>query len=200
MTTLFTDSIEKAAAVIAEGGVIVCPSEGVYGISCSVQNEQAIKRVIAIKHRSSSKGLIIVDSSIDYLKEYLDESRVDQESLSLMDMMWPGPHTFVVPVIESFRNAAVKEDHTAGVRISAFEPLAQICKLAKTPIVSTSANISGENATSFIDNLDKRVTDNVDLVLTLACGGQSAPTSIYNTLTKTLIRNGPMWNEKLSVI
>ncbi len=198
MTALFTDSIEKAAKVIAEGGVIVCPSEGVFGISCSVFNEEAIKRVIAVKHRSSSKGLIIVDSSMEYLKDYLDEKRLDSKSKSLMDKMWPGPHTFVVPVISSFKNAAVRDDHTAGVRISAFRPLASLCELAKCPIVSTSANISGCDATSQLDKLDKKVTDNVDLVLTLPCGGQSAPTSIYNTLTHTLIRKGPMWNETLN--
>ena len=48
MSTIFTDSIEQAASVIASGGVIVCPSEGVYGISCSVFNEAAVKRIIAV--------------------------------------------------------------------------------------------------------------------------------------------------------
>lgn len=198
MSTIYTDSIEQAASVIANGGVIVCPSEGVYGISCSVFNDEAIKRIIAVKHRSSSKGLIIVDSSFEYLKEYLDESRVDEKAMSLMDWMWPGPHTFVVPVIPQFQNAAVRDDHTSGVRISAFKPLADICRLAKSPIVSTSANISGLSATSELNKIDPLIADNVDLVLTLPCGGQSAPTSIYNTLTHTLIRQGPMWDEKLA--
>lgn len=197
MSTIFTDSIEQAASVIASGGVIVCPSEGVYGISCSVFNEAAVKRIIAVKHRSSTKGLIIVDSSLEYLREYLDESRVDARAMALMDGMWPGPHTFVVPVVDEFKNAAVRDDHTAGVRISAFRPFAEICSKAKTPIVSTSANISGENATSDLESIDPRITDNVDLVLTLPCGGLSASTSIYNILTHTLIRQGPMWDEKL---
>lgn len=200
MSTIFTDSIEQAASVIASGGVIVCPSEGVYGISCSVFNEAAVKRIIAVKHRSSAKGLIIVDSSLEYLREYLDESRVDARAMALMDGMWPGPHTFVVPVVDEFKNAAVRDDHTAGVRISAFRPFAEICSKAKTPIVSTSANISGENATSDLESIDPRITDNVDLVLTLPCGGLSASTSIYNTLTHTLIRQGPMWDEKLKKI
>lgn len=200
MSTIFTDSIEQAASVIASGGVIVCPSEGVYGISCSVFNEAAVKRIIAVKHRSSTKGLIIVDSSLEYLREYLDESRVDARAMALMDGMWPGPHTFVVPVVDEFKNAAVRDDHTAGVRISAFRPFAVICSKAKTPIVSTSANISGENATSDLESIDPRITDNVDLVLTLPCGGLSASTSIYNTLTHTLIRQGPMWDEKIKKI
>ena len=178
MSTIFTDSIEQAASVIASGGVIVCPSEGVYGISCSVFNEAAVKRIIAIKHRSSAKGLIIVDSSLEYLREYLDESRVDDRAMALMDGMWPGPHTFVVPVVDEFKNAAVRDDHTAGVRISAFRPFAEICSKARTPIVSTSANISGESATCDLESIDPRITDNVDLVLTLPCGGLSASTSI----------------------
>ena len=200
MSTIFTDSIEQAASVIASGGVIVCPSEGVYGISCSVFNEAAVKRIIAIKHRSSAKGLIIVDSSLEYLREYLDDSRVDASAMALMDGMWPGPHTFLVPVVDEFKNAAVRDDHTAGVRISAFRPFAEICSKARTPIVSTSANISGESATCDLESIDPSITDNVDLVLTLPCGGLSASTSIYNTLTHTLIRQGPMWEEKLKKI
>lgn len=194
MEDKFTKDILRVALVIKSGGVIVCPSEGVYGISCSLFNEDAIKRVISIKERDVSKGLIIVDHSLDKLSSYLDDTRLNEQSKALINKMWPGPHTFVLPIIESFKSIAEKENHTAAVRITAFETLKEICKQADTPIISTSANISGKEATFKISNLDSVIIDRVDLVLDLPCGGQSSPTSIYDTTTNTLVRKGPGWN------
>jgi L-threonylcarbamoyladenylate synthase len=194
MEDKFTKDILRAALVIQSGGVIVCPSEGVYGISCSLFNEDAIKRVISIKERDVSKGLIIVDHTLDKLSAYIDNSRLNEKAKELINKMWPGPHTFVLPIIESFNSIAEKENHTAAVRITAFEALKEICKQAGTPIISTSANISGKAATSVISQLDSVIVDRVDLVLDLPCGGQSSPTSIYDTTTNTLVRKGPGWN------
>ena len=172
MSAKVTNSIKDAALVIQQGGVVICPSEGVYGISCSLFNEDAIKRVIKIKERDIAKGLIIVDSSLDTLKTYLDEKRVDDKSKALLKKYWPGPHTFVLPVVKTFNSTALRENHTVAIRITANEYLSALCTMAKTPMISTSANISGLSATSSLDNLDKRLYQRVDLILDLPCGGQ----------------------------
>ena len=80
MRAVFSKSIAKAAEVIKSGGLVICPSEGVYGISCSVFNEDAVKKVIAAKERDVSKGLIIVDSSLSLLSGYIDDKRVDDSA------------------------------------------------------------------------------------------------------------------------
>ncbi|MGN0893386.1 MAG: L-threonylcarbamoyladenylate synthase [Succinivibrio sp.] len=193
--SILTDSIEKAAAVIRDGGVIICPTEGVYGISCSVFNEDAVNRVISIKQRDISKGLIIVDSSLDILNQYIDREKIDDYSQSLMEKMWPGPHTFVLPVKDDLKTVAVRDNRTVAVRITSFNILAALCKYARVPLISTSANISGFEATDSLDRLDSKLEDKVDLVLTLPCSGQSEPTSIYDTQTKKLVRKGPHWIE-----
>lgn len=195
MTAVFSTSITKAAEVIKSGGLVICPSEGVYGISCSVFNEDAVKKVIAAKERDVSKGLIIVDNSLYTLSRYIDSKRVDNESHKLMSSMWPGPHTFILPMTDDFHSIALKDNHTVAVRITAFETLAALCRECATPLVSTSANISGQPATSDVTLLDKKLLERVDLVLTLPCGGQNAPTSIFDTLTHTLVRKGPGWKE-----
>lgn len=195
MRAVFSKSITKAAEVIKSGGLVICPSEGVYGISCSVFNEDAVKKVIAVKERDVSKGLIIVDSSLSLLSRYIDDKRVDDSAYKLMSSMWPGPHTFILPMNDDFHSIALKDNHTVAVRITAFETLANLCKESGVPLVSTSANISGHEATSEISLLDKKLLDRVQLVLDLPCGGQNAPTSIYDTLTHTLVRKGPGWKE-----
>lgn len=195
MSAIITSSIHSAAKVITDGGVVICPSEGVYGISCSLFDETAIKRVIAIKERDISKGLIIVDHYLACLKEYLNEELIDENAHSLMQRMWPGPHTFVLPVKASFKSSALRDNHAVAVRITNFIHLAQLCKDSKVPLISTSANISGLPATSDLSSLDERLLDRVDLILDLPCGGQSAPTSIYDTLANKLVRKGPAWKD-----
>ncbi|MGN1281977.1 MAG: L-threonylcarbamoyladenylate synthase [Succinivibrio sp.] len=193
--TIHTDSVKEAAQVIRQGGVIICPTEGVYGISCSVFNEEAVSRVIAIKQRDVSKGLIIVDSALDCLNQYIAFDRIDDISLGLIKKMWPGPHTFVLPVNDKLKTAAIRENRTVAVRITAFDTLSQLCSIAQVPVISTSANISGQPATDSLDRLDPDLCNRVDLVLTLPCSGQSEPTSIYDTQTRKLVRKGPHWIE-----
>ena len=195
MSAIITSSIEEAAKVITQGGVIICPSEGVYGLSCSLLDENAIKRVIKIKRRDIRKGLILVDHNLNTLEPYLDSNLIDKASFALMNKMWPGPHTFVVPTKDNFKSTALRDNHTVAIRITGFKPLATLCNLAKVPLISTSANISGQEATSDIDKLNPILLEEVDLVLNLPCGGLSSPTSIYDTLSHTLVREGPEWNE-----
>ncbi len=195
MTAEFTEDIKRAAKVVAAGGVIICPSEGVYGISCSFKNEDAIGRIIRIKERDALKGLIVVDASAEYLDSYIAKDAVDAYSQKLMQRMWPGPHTFILKARENFSSQALRPDNSMAVRITAFKPLSELCKEAKVPLISTSANISGRPATSSIDELDSVLLERVDLVLNLPCGGQLAPTSIYDTRNHTLVRKGPSWKE-----
>ncbi|MGN0903313.1 MAG: L-threonylcarbamoyladenylate synthase [Succinivibrio sp.] len=195
MSAVFTRSLEEASATLKKGGVIVCPSEGVYGISCSLECEDAIARIIDIKKRDMSKGLIIVADNLSHLLSRLDGSYLTQKTLDLMARHWPGPHTFVLRASKNFQSRAVRPDHTVAVRVTAFEPLSQLCSLSSSPLISTSANISGKNAVTSIEMLDEEIVANVDLVLDLPCGGQSEPTSIYDTLTGTLVRSGPFWKE-----
>jgi len=195
MTAELTEDIKRAAKVVAEGGVIICPSEGVYGLSCSFKNEDAIQRIIRIKQRDALKGLIVVDATPDYLENYIAKSDIDEYSLKLMQRMWPGPHTFILEARENLSSLALRPDNSMAVRITAFKTLSELCSAALVPLISTSANISGKPATSSIDELDSVLLERVDLVLNLPCGGQLAPTSIYDTRNHTLVRKGPSWKE-----
>ncbi len=197
MTAQFTTELDRAACALREGAVIVCPSEGVYGLSCDATNEEAIAKIIALKRRDSAKGLIMVDCNRNFLNAHLDTERLNPKALALMEHNWPGPHTFVVPVLESFKSKAIRDDHTLAFRVTAFAPLAALCKKLGRPLISTSANISGQRAVSTLDDLDISIIIGADYVVAFECGGQSQPTSIYDTLTSTLIRQGPGFKENL---
>ncbi|MBQ2381896.1 MAG: threonylcarbamoyl-AMP synthase [Succinivibrio sp.] len=195
MSSNFTDDIEKVASVLKNGGVVITPSEGVYGISCALNSESAINRIISVKQRDIRKGLIVVDKDLSYLKDQIDMDSLSQKHQSLLEKYWPGPHTFVLKMKEGFHSVALRENHSLAVRISNFSVFQELCRYVGGPIISTSANISGNMATSDINQLDKVVVDRVDLVLSLPCQGQNIPTTIFDTTTDTLVRKGPDWRE-----
>lgn len=197
MATPYTKDLDYAARVLKSGGIIVCPAEGVFGLSCDVDNQDAIERIISLKKRDSAKGLILVDGDDAFFKDHTDFNKLSKNALNLMSLNWPGPHTFIVPSKSSFSSPAVRPDHTMAFRISSFPTFIKLCKSLGRPLISTSANISGCEAVSDISLLDPKIVNGVDLVLDLPCGGQSAPTSIYDCILERLLRNGPGFKEFL---
>ena len=196
--TAFSKSLEEACAVIKQGGVIVCPAEGVYGLSCNALNEDAVKRVIAIKERDSAKGLIVVGDTNERLSEICDFARAGQKALGLMRRLWPGPFTFVLPCVKNLEGSVLTGGRgTAAARLTAFETLKELCVLCEAPLVTTSANLSGAEAVSDFALLSPVVLKRCDLALELPCGGLEGPTSIYDAQSCALIRRGRLWPEDL---
>ena len=191
----YSSNVKDAAEVIKKGGLIVCPTEGVYGISCNMEDHDAIDRLINLKKRDIGKGLIVVESVLSRVINLLDARHISVQSYALMMKMWPGPHTFVVPVKKGYSNRAIRIDNTLALRVTAFKTMMELCDSSGCPLISTSANLSGNPASADLSNIDKEILEGVDLVLNLPCGGQREPTSIYDIVTDTLIRKGPNWRE-----
>ncbi len=191
----YSSNVQEAAEVIKKGGLVVCPTEGVYGISCNMEDHEAVERLINLKRRDIGKGLIVVDSVLSRVINLLDARHIGVQSYALMMKMWPGPHTFVVPVKKGLNNRAIRADNTMALRVTAFKTMMELCDAAGSPLISTSANLSGNPSSADISSIDKEILEGVDLVLNLPCGGQIEPTSIYDIVTDTLIRKGPHWSE-----
>ncbi len=190
-----TASLERAASVIKAGGVIVCPSEGVYGLSCDARNEEAVKRVIAIKERSDTKGLITIAQSFDGIRPYVSLDLLVPDFEDRIKKIWPGPHTLILPCRADYSRTLTGGRGTLALRISAFKPLSDLCALTATALVSTSANLAGCPPVTEFSKLDPVIAQRTDLILDLPCGGLAGPTSIYDCLNHTLIREGPLWPE-----
>lgn len=195
----FTSEITKAAEIIASGGVVLCPAEGVYGLSCAALNDDAVGRIIRIKERDSAKGLITMGDSVKALKDIFNFEALPEQSRALMDRLWPGPYTFIVPCTKELHGRALTGGRdTVAVRVTAFEIMAELCRRCACPLVSTSANLSGGEAVSDFEQLSPIVLKRVDLVLKLPCGGLRGSTSIYDTVHQRLVRKGPQWPEDIS--
>ena len=191
--TRITEDIAKAGAVLRDGGVVLCPTEGVYGLSCNPFCDEAVKRIIALKKRDTAKGLIIVGSSYDQIRELVCNEKLTERHREMIASLWPGPYTFILPVSRTFSRYLMGAHSSLAIRVTAFDTMRRLCDLAESPLVSTSANLSGQQEVSSFAELNESLFPNVDIVLKLPCGGLNMPTSIYDTLSDRLLRRGAVW-------
>ena len=136
---MMIDEIKKACEVMQQGGVILYPTDTVWGIGCDATNEEAVKRVYEIKRRADSKAmLVLVDNPVKvsfYVKE------VPQVAWDLIDLT-DKPLTIIYDGAKNLAPNLVAEDGSIGIRVTAEEFSKQLCYRFRKPIVSTSAMFS----------------------------------------------------------
>ena len=176
---------DKAAEVLLRGGVIAYPTEGVFGLGCLPQREEAVERVLAIKQRDSSKGLILIGACASQFDDWIDLP----EATLLPEPDPACPTTWIVPA--SKRVAAVVRGDNEGlaIRITTNPIASAICQAVDSPIVSTSANLSGQPVAPDEDALRQQFGDLVDYVVPGACGPASGPSEIRELLSGKILRS-----------
>ena len=171
------DEIKKACEVMRAGGVILYPTDTVWGIGCDATNEEAVRKVFAIKQRADSKAmLVLVDNPVKvsfYVKE------VPQVAWDLIDLT-DKPLTIIYDGAKNLAPNLVAEDGSIGIRVTAEEFSKQLCYRFRKPIVSTSANISGEPAPAVFSEISDDIKRAVDYVVGYRQKekGRPAPSSI----------------------
>ena len=188
------EAIQQALEVLRSGGVILYPTDTVWGIGCDATNPAAVARIYEIKRRSDSKSLVLLASDMDMICRYIKE--VPEMAVQLvevndkpMTIIYPGaivgPSPAVIPEAElpkPDRNAlafnTVAEDGTVGIRIPMMDFCQQLISRFGRPIVSTSANISGEptpkNYSEISDEIRSAVDHIVDPALERGSTGRSS--------------------------
>ncbi|HIV15740.1 MAG TPA: L-threonylcarbamoyladenylate synthase [Candidatus Avisuccinivibrio pullicola] len=183
-------AIEKAAAVLKAGGVIVAPAEGLYGLSCVYDDDKALSRILELKRRSLKKGLIVITDTFRSALTLSEERRIPVECQMRMQDVWPGFVTCVVPAAATLSPLLTGERKTIAVRVTAFETLRELVALVGKPIVSTSANLSGETPTASLEEVQAAWGGKVDYVLPLPCQGLKGASAIYDAISGQVLRQG----------
>ena len=158
------EDIKKAVEVLRKGGVILYPTDTVWGIGCDATNAEAVKRVYAIKQRDDSKALICLVDSDARLQRYI--RNVPDVAWQLIDSLAEGgkPTTLILDGAINLAENLIAEDGSIGIRITN-EPFSkELCYRFQKAIVSTSANISGEPAAQNYCDIDPRILEAVDYV------------------------------------
>lgn len=151
--------IDAAVKVLKEGGVILYPTDTVWGLGCDATNEKAVDRIYEIKHRSNSKSLITLVGDVDMLGKYVKV--IPQIALELIEVN-DRPMTIIYPGAISLAKNVIAEDGSVGIRIPQSEFCCQLSKRFGRAIVSTSANISSEPTPESFEDINAEILDAVD--------------------------------------
>ncbi len=155
------DDIKKAVEVMRHGGVILYPTDTIWGIGCDATNAEAVKRVYEIKRREDSKALIcLVDSDVRLSRYVRDLSDVAWNLLTLPDR----PTTVILDNVCGLADNLYADDGSVGIRITQEEFSRGLCFAMQKPIVSTSANISGEPSAQNFCDISEELLAAVDYV------------------------------------
>lgn len=166
--------IQKALEVLRRGGIILYPTDTVWGIGCDATDPEAVAKVYAIKHREDSKSLVLLAGDMDMICRYVRE--VPEMAVQLVEVN-DKPMTIIYPDavcgekgnMKADRHAlafnTVAEDGTVGIRIPMMDFCTALISRFGRPIVSTSANISGEATPKKFDDIAEEVKDAVDFVV-----------------------------------
>ncbi|WP_263143669.1 Sua5/YciO/YrdC/YwlC family protein [Pseudomonas sp. RIT-PI-AD] len=177
--------VQRAARVIRQGGVIAYPTEAVWGLGCDPWDEDAVYRLLALKDRSPSKGLILVADTIrqfDFLLEDLPDAWLQR-----LASTWPGPNTWLVPHRERLPEWITGEHDSVALRVSDHPLVGELCALTG-PLVSTSANPAGRPAAVSRLRVRQYFGDRLDGVLGGALGGRRNPSLIRDLVSGRVIR------------
>ncbi len=163
-----SDTIEKAAKVILDGGLVAFPTETVYGLGANVYNAKAVASIFAAKSRPSFNPLISHIAEIDFLREY---AKTDERVLALADKFWPGPLTFVLPRIDDnpALDLACAGLKTVTVRMPNHQVALDLIKKSGVPIVAPSANKSQTISPTTAQHVFESLGNRVDMIID---GGQ----------------------------
>lgn len=155
--------LQQALKVLREGGVILYPTDTVWGIGCDATNADAVARVYEIKKRVDSKAMLVLLDGAGKLQGYVD--KVPETAWLLLEASeGQRPMTIIYPKAKNLAPNLLAEDGSVGIRITS-EPFTKaLCEQLRHPIVSTSANISGEPTAKTFKEISQELLETVDYV------------------------------------
>jgi len=161
MTDGYRDDIKNALKVLRDGGVILYPTDTIWGLGCDATRAEAVRRIYDIKKRADSKSLIVLVNSVTMLSRYVDNP--PDIAFELVEMA-EKPLTVVYDRGRGLAEGVTSVDGSVGVRICSDPFCDELLNAFRKPLVSTSANISGSEAPAVFDEISEEIKAAVDYV------------------------------------
>lgn len=156
------DDIKKALEVLKSGGIILYPTDTIWGIGCDATNEKAVDRIYKIKKREDSKSMLVLMENPALLERYVTE--VPEIAWDLVEVATT-PLTVIYPKAKNLAKNLIAEDGSIGIRFTKEAFTMQLLQRFRRPVVSTSANISGEKSPAFFDEISEEIKTQVDYIV-----------------------------------
>lgn len=169
---VFEDDLRKACEVLSKGGIILYPTDTIWGIGCDATNDEAVKRVFDIKRRADGKALIVMVDNAVKIDYYVDTPPAI--TVELIDVSVK-PLTIVYPRGRNLSRLLLAEDGSVGIRVTSEAFSRSLCQRYRKAIVSTSANISGEKAPLNFAEISDEIKSAADYVVSYRQDDTSKP-------------------------
>ena len=156
------EDLKKACDVLRKGGLILYPTDTIWGIGCDATNEEAVQRVYTLKQRADNKAMLLLLGNEARLESYVQE--VPEIAWSLIEVA-DRPLTLIYPGARNLAPNLIAEDGSVGIRITRGEFSRRLCEQFRRPVVSTSANISGQPAPHTFQEIAEEIKQGVDYIV-----------------------------------
>ena len=176
------DSLGSVVNSLKKGEVVAYPTEGVWGLGCDPLNEKAIARLLELKGRSESKGLILIGSSLEQFSKFIEAEKYKDKLLE----KWPGHHTWLVPPKPDTSKLITGNNEKIALRLSSHKEVIELCEEFKGALVSSSANKENFPTLESPEQIQEVFPD--IKVLAGDLGGLNQPSKIEDLITGELIR------------
>jgi L-threonylcarbamoyladenylate synthase len=154
--------MEKAIETLKNGGVILYPTDTIWGIGCDATNETACQKISQIKNRPDNKSFIILVDSVQMIEKYIPEfPDVCYDLVDLADK----PLTIIYPNAKGLAPSILADDGSVGIRVTKDPICLKLIRSMRKPLVSTSANLSGEANPSCFADVNQQIKDQVDAIV-----------------------------------
>lgn len=181
--------MNSAVEAFQQGGIIAYPTEAVFGLGCDPDNQAAVEKLLAIKQRPVTKGLILLAGNYSQLLPYVDDQKIPQDKRYTVLSRWPDGITQVLPAKQSVASYLTGEFNTIAVRVTSQPDVVALCQQTNKPIVSTSANITGQPPATCAEELPLRLTQKIDFIMPGKTLGFTQPSTIIDGLTGEIFRS-----------
>ncbi len=161
---MLKEELTKALAILKSGGVILYPTDTVWGLGCDATNEIAAAKINAIKGRAEDKSFIVLLNSENQLQSYVSE--IPDVAYELIEYA-ENPLTIVFSGAKNLAKNVINADGTVGIRVVKHTFCEELLQRFRRPITSTSANVSGQPTPQFFDEISAEIIDAVDYVVDL---------------------------------
>lgn len=159
---MLKDEINKALEVLKNGGVILYPTDTIWGLGCDATNPEAVEKVLKIKNRPAEKSLIVLLDVDSKLQSYVNE--IPEVAYDLIEYA-ENPLTVIFSNAKNLAPNVINADGSVGIRIVKHDFCTPLLQRFRKPIVSTSANLSGKPSPKYFDDLDPEIIDAVNYVV-----------------------------------
>lgn len=193
-----SDNILTASQIVKEGGLVVYPTDTVYGLGCTPFNAEAVKRIFEVKGKRR-KPLPILASSIEHVEKI---AFLSQKAKKIARFFWPGPLTLVVSKKPLLPEAVTLGLDSVGVRIPNHPVVIQLITLSNGLLVGTSANKTGEEPSRTAQEAFQQLGEEVDIILDSGPATHGDPSTVIDLTSgkARIIRKGPIGFKEISKV